>query len=146
MSVDEYLKQGRMLDQRIRYHMRKLEELRAAACAVSAPRPRQDPVQASPTGDAPFVRTLERIEEMEERIDREICLLMELKEQIEDMIRKLDSWEYQLVLIYRYLEGMTWDEVGEKLAAGRTTLKRWHTKALSLLEMPEDPISIKVGP
>ena len=135
MTAEEYLKQGRMLDQRIAYHLRKLEELRASVSSVSSLPLRPDKVQTSPTGDAPFVRALERIEELQERTDREIGMLIALKIQIDGVIRQLDREDYQLMLIYRDL-----------LHAGISTLKRWHRDALDRLVLPENPISVKDGP
>ena len=146
MTAEEYLKQGRMLDQRIAYHLRKLEELRASVSSVSSLPLRPDKVQTSPTGDAPFVRALERIEELQERTDREIGMLIALKIQIDGVIRQLDREDYQLMLIYRYLEGMTWEEAADLLHAGVSTLKRWHRDALDRLVLPENPICVKDGP
>ena len=142
MTIAEYLKQGRLLDQRINYHLRKLEELRASACTISSPRLSGDRVQTSPGRDAAFVRALERMEEMEERVTGEIDMLVDLKAQIEDMIHRLLNPEYQLMITYRYLEDMTWEEIGDLLHVDRITLYRWHKKALSMLQIPENPIVI----
>ena len=68
------------------------------------------------------------------------------KAQMEDMIHRLLRTDYQLLLIYRYLEGMTWEEIGDLLHVEKTTAKRWHKTALSLLQMPENPIFIKDAP
>ena len=142
MTIAEYLKQGRLLDQRINYHLGKLEELRASACTISSPRLSGDRVQTSPGRDAAFVRALGRIEEMEERINGEIDMLVDLKAQIEDVIHRLLNPDYQLLLTYRYLEGMTWEEIGDLLHVAIATVFRWHKTALSLLQMPETPIVI----
>ena len=143
MDVETYLKQGRLLDQRINYHLRKLSELRQTAYTISLPQISGNKVQNSHTGEAPFEKALERIEAMEERINQEIDLLVALKEQIEGVIRQLDSEEYQMVLIYRFLEGMQWEEIGDLLHIDRTTAIRWKVYAIEQLTLPENAISIK---
>ena len=143
MDVETYLKQGRLLDQRINYHLRKLSELRQTAYTISSPQISGCKVQNSHTGEAPFEKALERIEAMEERINQEIDLLVALKEQIEGVIRELNNEEYQMVLIYKYLEGLSWGQIGDLLHIGKNTAIRWNLNALSQIKMPEKPISIK---
>lgn len=143
MDVETYLKQGRLLDQRINYHLRKLSELRQTAYMISSPQISGCKVQNSHTGEAPFEKALERIEAMEERINQEIDLLVDLQEQIEGVIGQLDSEEHQMILKYRYLEGLPWDEIGELLNISISTVKRWNQNALLMLKMPENPIFLK---
>jgi DNA-directed RNA polymerase specialized sigma24 family protein len=132
-----------MLDQRINYQLKKLGELKNAACSLPAVTIRKDKVQTSTDGDAPFVRALIRVEEMEERINREIDMLADLKEEIMGVIGQVSSEELQMVLIYRYLEGMPWEEIGNLFHAGRTTVKRWHRKAIEQIVLPEEQINKK---
>ena len=143
MDVETYLKQGRLLDQRINYHLRKLSELRQTAYMISSPQISGCKVQNSHTGEAPFEKALERIEAMEERINQEIDLLVDLQEQIEGVIGQLESEEHQMILKYRYLEGLPWDEIGELLNISISTVKRWNQNALLMLKMPENPIFFK---
>ena len=143
MDVETYLKQGRLLDQRINYHLRKLSELRQTAYMISSPQISGCKVQNSHTGEAPFEKALERIEAMEERNNQEIDLLVDLQEQIEGVIGQLDSEEHQMILKYRYLEGLPWDEIGELLNISISTVKRWNQNALLMLKMPENPIFLK---
>ena len=143
MRVETYLSQGRMLNQRINYQLKKLGELKNAACSLPAVTIRKDKVQSSTDGDAPFVRALIRVEEMEERINREIDMLADLKEEIMGVIGQVNSEELQMVLIYRYLEGMTWEEIGNLFHAGRSTVKRWHRKAIEQIVLPEEQINKK---
>ena len=143
MDMETYLKQGRLLDQRINYNLRKLSELRQTAYTISSPQISGCKVQNSHTGEAPFEKALERIEAMEERINQEIDLLVDLQEQIEGVIGQLDSEEHQMILKYRYLEGLPWDEIGELLNISISTVKRWNQNALLMLKMPENPIFLK---
>ena len=143
MKVETYLKQGRLLDQRINYLIRKMGEAREAACSLPATSVNRDKVQTSPSGDAPFVRAIERVEEMQEQINREIDKLVELRKQIEEVIGQVENEELRMVLVYRYLEGMTWEDIGDLLHAGRSSVIRWHQKAIDQITLPEDAIIAK---
>ena len=140
MKVETYLKQGRLLDQRINYHLKKLSELRSAACTISSPALRQDKVQTSRSGDAPFVQALMRVEEMQEQINREIDVLVDLREQINEVIHQVDSDELQMLLIYKYLEGYTSEKIGTLLEVDKSTINRWHRKAIDQITLPENAI------
>ena len=109
MNVKEYLKQGWLLDQRINFNLRRLHEMKAGICGLSYPQVSADKVQTSPDGEAPFVKAIMRVAEMEEKIDRQIDLLVDLKQQIDDTIHSVDLEAYQMLLLYRYVENMGGD-------------------------------------
>lgn len=146
MTVQEYLEQGKMLEHRIRYDLRKLKDLQALAYIVPPPVMEPTGVRAQRAGDAAFVRALARIGETQERVSREIDLLIALREQMDGVIRRLPREDYQLVLVYRYVENLTVAEVCDLLHIGRTTEKEWHRKALSMVSLPDDPIRISEIP
>jgi len=142
MKVEEYLKQGHSLDMRIQYNLKKMAEMRLAASDISAPVLSADKVQTSRCGDAPFVKALERIEDLEDRVRKEVDLLVSLKDQIDSVIQQVDNEKYQMLLNYRYIDNMTWDEVSMQLGIGTATAKRWKNKAIAQIKLPEHPIVI----
>ena len=144
MNIEKYLEQGWMLDQRIKYLIRKMGELEASARAASGQWPLGVKVQVSRDGEAPYIRTLERIEEMRERMIQEFELLLDLKEQIDSVINQLDGKD-QMVIQYKYLEHMTLEDIAETMNVSRETVKKWHRRALAKMRMPEEPIVIGAG-
>lgn len=54
MTTKEYLQQAYRLDKRINSHIREKEELMQMATSVSSPQWKEDVVQTSKSGDAPF--------------------------------------------------------------------------------------------
>lgn len=48
----------------------------------------------------------------------------------------------QIRLSYRYVHGLKWEQIAGELNADRSTVFRWHAKALKLFEVPENPIII----
>lgn len=142
MTVQEYLKQGVMLDHRITYDLDRLDQMRMLSVSVSAPSPDRERVQTSRSGDASFVRVLERIDEQAEKINREIDLLMDLRAQIDEVIGQLPSNQFRVLMAYRYQEGLSWKEITAALHIGRTTAMAWHQKALDMMKLPENPIVV----
>ena len=75
-------------------------------------------------------------------IDEEIDLYVDLKEQIRQVISRIDDPDEQMVLRYRYIHNMTWEQIGDKLFSDRSTVYRWHERALRHVKVPENPIII----
>ncbi len=143
MSPMEYLSQGRRLNEMIVFHTERLKELRAAADSVGSPRLSEAKVQASPDGEAPYVRAMHRIWEMQEAVDRDIMLLLRLDSQISEVIGELLNADYRMLLRYRYMNRKTWTQIADLMHIDPSTAKRWHAKALSLLIVPEDAICLR---
>ena len=99
-------------------------------------------VQTSHSGDAPFVKCLERIYDLEEKINNEIDLFVDLKDEIRGVIDTVPDTDERMVLRYRYIHNMTWEDIGDKLKADSRTVRRWHGQALLHVVLPENPIRI----
>jgi DNA-directed RNA polymerase specialized sigma subunit len=58
-----------------------------------------------------------------------------IKGEIIAVIDELEDKELRKLLIYRYLDWSSWQEIAEKMFVSISTLKRWHIKALDLLKI-----------
>lgn len=141
MTAKEYLRQAYRLDQKISSDLEEVASLREMSASVSSPQ-LTERVQTSKNTDAPFVRALEKIMDLEERINKEIELLMELKKEIRVVITTVEDTDERMVLKYRYVHNYTWEQIGNELHADARTVRRWHGKALQHVIMPEKPITI----
>lgn len=141
MTAKEYLRQAYRLDQKISSDLEEVASLREMSASVSSPQ-LTERVQTSKNTDAPFVRALEKIMDLEERINKEIELLMELKKEIRVVITTVEDTDERMVLKYRYVHNYTWEQIGNELHADARTVRRWHGKALQHVIMPENPITI----
>lgn len=142
MNKKEYLRQAYLLDKRIKVDMDEVVRLRELATSVSSLRYDREYVQTTRSIEAPFVKALIRVMDLEAKINMEITMLISLKEQILDVISKLESVDEQMILRYRYMSNMTWEDIGKELHAGVRTVIRWHGNALEHLVFPENPIRI----
>ena len=141
MKVKEYLHQAYRLDKRIQSDIEEMECLREMATSVSSPN-WDEKVQTSRSTDAKFARCLERIIDLESKINAEVDNLIALKEQIRCVINEVADTDERMVLRYRYVHNFTWEQIGDELNADRTTVYRWHNAALNHVTLPEDPIKI----
>lgn len=141
MTVKEYLWQAYRLDQKISSDLEEVALLREMVSSVSSPQ-MTERVQTSRNTDAPFVRALEKIMDLEEQINKEINLLMELKKEIREVITTVDDTDERMVLKYRYVHNYTWEQIGNELHADARTVRRWHGKALQHVILPDNSITI----
>ena len=141
MTVKEYLRQAYRLDHRIDLDIAEMERLREMACSIGAPGFEEHYDPNHPT-EAPFIRALEKVWKLEERINAEIDRLVDLKAQMRGVIEAVSDPDERMVLRYRYIHNMTWEKIGDVLHADRTTVYRWHNTAIRHVILPDDPIQI----
>ena len=141
MTPKEYLKQAYRLDHRINSDSAELGRLREMSTSISSPS-LGEKVQTNRNTDAPFVKCLERIYSLEEKINEEIDLLVNLKEEIRSVIDMVSNTDERMVLRYRYIHNYTWEQIGDVLGADSRTVRRWHGQALGHVTLPENLLKI----
>ena len=142
MTIKKYLEQGNLLSAKINEDMERLKELRALSVSLSSSWNMEDRVQTSRTGEAPFVRTLEKIEGQMEKIDKEMALLLDLKEQIEEVINQLPRKTDRKIMLWRFLEYMSMQEIADRIDFSRSGVKKNIQQSMQKLKLPENPILI----
>lgn len=135
MNVKEYLS---------RYHetkvkIKELEQIVAEyiRLANSIPGINFDQVRIDGTKSlqAPFEKWIIRALDDEAEIKVLKKSLPIIKCEIIAAIDTIDDKELRKVLIYRYIDWISWQEIAEKMYVSNSTLKRWHLKALDLLKI-----------
>ena len=137
MTAKEYLNQARHLDALINCRLREIDYWRDLSSSVSGTRFDGMPHSPNRPTDAPFVRCLEKIDEIQRSVEEKIAYLVRLKEEINTAIDKLESRDEQLVLRYRYLDDCTWEEISRMLNVSLRTVHRIHGSALQNLIVPD---------
>lgn len=69
-------------------------------------------------------------------------MLVDLKEQIRGVITAVPDTDERMVLRYRYIQGLTWEQIGLEMNADERTIRRWHGNALLHITIPEKPVII----
>ena len=135
MTANEYLSQVYNLKRKIKYNMVRLEELREMTGSISSPA--WDRVSSgNRCTEAPFVKILERLWEKEAEINREIEELERKEKEIQAVIEKLVDDDERYVLLYRYMQGMKWEEVALEMHRCESSVRKIHAKALRKIRVP----------
>ena len=137
MTAKEYLNQARHLDALINCRLREIDYWRDLSSSVSGTRFDGMPHSPNRPTEAPFVRCLEKIDEIQRSVEEKIAYLVRLKEEINTAIDKLESRDEQLVLRYRYLDDCTWEEISRMLNVSLRTVHRIHGSALQNFSVPD---------
>ena len=141
MTTKEYLQQAYRLDQKINSDIAEVNALRGMAASVSSQQ-LSDRVQTSRRGEAPYVPSLEKIMEMEDKINAEIDLLVDLKDEIRGIITTVVNTDERMVLRYRYVHNFTWEQIANELHVDARTVRRWHGNALRHVVLPKKLIVV----
>lgn len=136
MTAKEFLNQAYRLNELIDSDLEELERLRDLATRISGPN-FGERVQTSRNPDPPFVRYLDDIMDMEQKIHRELCELVVLKKMITESLEKVENREERLLLTYRYLDNRTWEQIASMLSVSDRTVHRIHASALRNISVPD---------
>lgn len=128
----EWLKSYRALDAKIESLTEDLQVWNARATKITATIS-QEP-KASSSGDQ-LQRCVDKICELREEISQEVDKLRQRRQQIEAAIDALSEKSCQDILWYRYIEGMTFEEIAIKMDYSWRQVCRKHKKALENLKM-----------
>lgn len=135
MTAKEYLNQARHLDALIHCRLREIDYWRDLSSSVSGSSFEEHHNPNRPT-EAPFVRCIEKIDEIQHSVEEKVAYLICLKEEINKAIDKLDNRDEQLLLRYRYLDNYTWEEIAAMLNVSIRSVHRIHGMALQHFSVP----------
>ena len=137
MTAKEYLNQARHLDALINCRLREIDYWRDLSSSVSGMKFDGMPHSSNCPTEAPFVRCLEKIDEIQRDVEDKVAYLVRLKEEINTAIDMLASRDEQLLLRYRYLDDFTWEEIARMLNVSLRTVHRIHGSALQNFIVPD---------
>lgn len=104
MKAKEYLQQLQRLDTMINQKIKELGDLRLMSQSVGGIDYSKERVQSSPSGDAPFVKPVLRMIELEQEINAEIDRFVYEKHEIINQIQALQNPKHIDILYKHYVE------------------------------------------
>lgn len=128
----EWLKSYRALDGKIESMTEQLQVWNARATKITATIS-QEP-KAAGSGDQ-VQRCIDQICELQTEIAQEMDKLRKRKQEIETAIHGLNEKSYQDILWYRYIQGMTFEEIAIKMNYSWRQVCRKHKNAVEKLKM-----------
>lgn len=94
--------------------------------------------------EAPFEKWVLKKLDVDLEIEELRRQLPIVREETIDLISTLENKDWQRILIYRYLDWLTWEEISSKLYCSTRTIRRWHEEAIKALEESCPPMSSDV--
>lgn len=137
MTAKEYLSQARFLDMCIDAHIAELEDLRCMSTRIQGCN-FEEHYAGTRNTDPPFVKLIEKIMLMQDRINAEIDRLVDLKAEMDVAIEAVANVEERLLLRYRYLNNLTWEEISVRLHMSERSVRRLHGSALQNFLVPNE--------
>lgn len=95
-------------------------------------------------GQADLSGEVARIQEMIEELKKERGLRILTYQDIVRRIKRLKSKNEDDVLFYRYIKGLEWWEIAEKMQYSERHVTRIHGKALAHFELPKDVLECPI--
>lgn len=138
MNAKEYLNQAYRLEQRIELAKMEIEGLQELACCAHSPGFKEH-YNSTGNTEAPFIKTMYNIMDVEDVADKWLQVLLKLKTEITQAISEVADRDERLVLQYRYLYNWTWYRIEDEIAEYERTVRRWYNRALSNFAVPDNP-------
>lgn len=128
MSAKEYLQQAYQIHRSIQARKQQVARLRELAeCATSIANAAR--VSGTPARSK-VESTVCRIADLQAMIQQDLCRLAEKYEEIQRVIEKVEEGPHRDLLIHRYLNFYTWEEIAEKMNYSYKWVHVLHGKAL----------------
>jgi len=133
VSVREFLNRPFILNNKIHDKKIKLQCYKELSCSISSPG-FEEHYSSTRNTQAPFIRYLNKIRDLENEIEKDYKKLEELKKEVDDAIDVVEDPMEQMVLRYRYLEFMSVPEISVKMHYSLRWTKRLHSRAILSFE------------
>ena len=133
MTSKEYLEQAYQIDYRIQSKLVQVENLRSLTTKVT-----------TAYGDSPnnsnsdcqrLEKTIAKIIDLENDINKDIDRLVDLKKEISETISNIPDLKDRTILEMRYLSFRTWEEIAVALSLDLRWIHRLHRKALQKIKI-----------
>lgn len=127
-----YLNQIKALDIRIQRRQQEVEELRAAAMSIGSLNLNPDRVKKTSPDPDPLASKISKYVDMENEINDMIDELIDLKHLVIGQIEKLEDANCMDVLLKRYVDFKTFDQIADEMHYSRRHITNIHGKALQM--------------
>lgn len=133
-NVKEYLSQAFHIDKQLKSKLEQLSVLRELATTTTQP---LSDMPGSPNRNIDRMeKAIIKIMDMEKEISEEVDALLDLKNEIAQCIKKVEDIDCQLILEFRYLCFMSWEQIAAEMNFTVRNIHILHGKALKMVEVP----------
>ena len=134
MTAKEYLQQIERFDTVIEQKKQELNDLHMMSRSIGSADYSKERVQTSPSGDAPYVKAVNRKVDLEKEINREIERFSSEKHTIINQIHALHNSKYIKILYKHYAEHKPLDAVSVEMNYTYQYILELHGSALKCFQ------------
>lgn len=134
MKAKEYLQQLQRLDIIINQKIKEIQNLRLKSQSTGDIDYSKERVQSSFSGNAPFMKLIEEIIDLEAKINTEINTFVEEKHKIINRIQGLKNSDYIALLFKRYVEFKKFETIAIEMNFTYQYILNMHGYALKEFE------------
>ena len=140
MTAKEFLRRARDVDRRVAEALERVERLRARIEAG-----RMSSITGMPRGGVQdWTQTVDRLIELEQRVNADTRELVRWKLLAIDAIRAVEEPRLAEVLELYYIDGLRWEDVAKRMELDQRWVFRLHGKALLLVKVPEEVMGLGI--
>ena len=134
MTAKEFLRRAREVDRRVDEAQERAERLREKLEAG-----RMSSVTGMPRGGgADWTETADKLIELERVVNQRTRELVRWKLAAIDAIRSVEEPRLAEVLELYYIDGLTWEQVAQRMGRDIRWVYRLHGRALLMVKVPEE--------
>lgn len=137
MQIREYLSRYYYTKQKIKLMQEEIEEFIRLANSIPGISFDQIRVDGTKSLKAPFEIWIQKTLDNELLITQLKRKLPTIKGEIICVIDKLEDSKLKRLLIYRYIDWLSWRDIAKNFVYSPSTVRRWHDKALTQIELPK---------
>lgn len=115
MQAKQYLQQIFRCNELIQENLAEIENLRAMSTSIASPDLTKERVSKAKSSEAPFVNAVNKLVDLEKAADVKMAELLDLRMEIRETISLVEDAKQILVLRYRYIDFMKWEDIAEKM-------------------------------
>lgn len=133
MTAKDYLNRTFILNNKINDKKIKLGLYRELSFSPSSPG-FEEHFSSNPNTKSPFIRYLEKIDDLEREIAEDYKKLDEIKTEVDNAIDVVEDPMEQMILRYRYLEFLSMPDISVRMHYSLRWTKKLHRRALDSFE------------
>ncbi len=137
MNVKKYLSKYNNMKRRIQ----RLQDLHDEYIRLSFNIPGfsfdQIRVDGSRSLESPHAKWIHKAMDVDYDIQQLTKKLPIIKAEVLNTICEIDEPDLERLLIFRYIDWLTWREIADKMHYSTATIRRWHERAIALIKVPK---------
>lgn len=128
MDYKDYLLQVKKLDIKISSMVESLQQLRSLSTRVTCDTTRESIRSSKPLNGVALI--VDNIIDLENEIAKTVQVFIDVNSNVTSKINLLENDDYKMVLIYRYIAYLDYDDIATKMSFSTSYVFKLHKKAL----------------